>query len=169
MTTKKALLDQLDAAARDWDELASKAVQANPTRSGAMGDWSFVDVAGHLNGWRAWSVARLEAAVNGAASAPPPWPAELNEATDDGVDAINTWIYAHNHERPLADILAEAQDQWRRLRVAAQALPEADLVTPGRYSWLGGYALGEVINGAASHLHDEHEADIRHWLSAHDG
>lgn len=169
MTTKTDLLDQLDTTARAWEELANEALQADPTRAGAMGEWSFVDVAGHLNGWRVRSVARLEAAANGVEPPPPPWPDDLNTETDDGVDAINRWIYAHYHDRPLDEILAESQDQWRRMRAAAEAIPEADLLTPGRYAWLGGYPLGEVINGATAHFHEEHETDIRNWLSAHDG
>ena len=167
MTTKAGLLDQIDATASAWDELATEARRADPTRPGAMGEWSFVDVAGHLNGWRVRSVARLEAAANGTEPAPPPWPDGLDTETDDGVDAINRWIYMHYHERPLDDLLAEAQDQWRRMRAATEAIPEPDLLTPGRYPWLGGYALGEVIAGASSHFHDEHETDIRHWLAAH--
>lgn len=169
MMTKTGLLDQIDATERAWDDLAAEALRADPTRPGAMGEWSFVDVAGHLNGWRRRTVARLEAAANGTGSPPPPWPDGLNPETDDGVDAINRWIYEQYHGRPLADILAEAQDQWRRMRVATAAIPEADLTTPGRYPWLDGHPLGDVIEGAASHLHDEHEADIRHWLSARDG
>jgi hypothetical protein len=169
MMTKMGLLDQLNTTAKAWDELAAEALQADPTRSGAMGDWSFVDVAGHLNGWRVRSVARLEAAASGAEPPPPPWPDGLSTETDEGVDAINRWIYEQYHDRPLAEILSEAQDQWRRMQAAAEAIPEPDLLTPGRYPWRGGYPPSEVITGAAAHFHEEHEADIRHWLSSQRG
>ena len=168
MTTKAELLDQLDKAVATWDELDEGAQGADPDRPGAMGDWTFVDVAGHLNGWRARSVGRVEAAANGT-EPPSPWPQDLNDETDEGTDEINRWIYEQYHDRPLAEILAESRDQWRRLRAAAEAVPEADLLTPGRYPWLSDYPLGEVINGAAAHLHEEHEADIRNWLSLKDG
>lgn len=169
MTTKAGLLDQLDKAVATWEELAEAASKADPNRPGAMGDWTFVDVAGHLNGWRTRSVARMEAAANGAEPLPTPWPEGLSSETDEGTDAINAWIYERYHGRPFEELLAEARDQWRRLRAAAEAIPEEDLLAPGRYPSLDGYALGEVIIGAAEHLHEEHEADIRRWLKREDG
>jgi len=164
MTTKAELLEQHDRAVATWDELAEAAQQADPTRPGAMGDWSFVDVAGHLNGWRERSVRRMEAAANGTAPPTSPWPDELSDETEEGTDKINDWIYEQYHDRPLDEVLAEAQEQWRRIRAAAEAIPEADLLTPGRYPWLSGYPLGDVLK--AEHLHEEHEADIRSWLAS---
>ena len=169
MMTKAGLLEQLDKAVATWNELAEAALQADPARPGAMGDWSFVDVAGHLNGWRTRSVGRVEAAANGTEPPPPPWPDGLDPESDEDLDTINRFIYDRYHDRPIAEILAEARDQWQRIRAAAEAVPEADLLTPGRYPWLNGYALGEVVNGAAAHLHEEHEADIRKWLSMNGG
>jgi hypothetical protein len=163
MTTKAGLLERLDKAVATWEELAEAALRADPARPGAMGDWSFVDVAGHLNGWRARSVGRREAAVSGTEPSRP-WPEGFSDETEEGTDQINDWIHARYRDRPIDEILAEARDQWHRLRTAAEAIPEADLLTPGRYPWLKAYALGEVINGAAAHLHEEHEADIRSWL-----
>lgn len=166
MTSKTELLEQHDKVVATWNELAEAALQADPTRPGAMGDWTFVDVAGHLNGWRERSVRRMEAAANGTVPTPP-WPDELSDETDEGTDEINDWIYAQYHDRPLDEILAEAQEQWQRIRTAAEAIPEADLLTTGRYPWLSDYPLGEVLNG--EHLLEEHEADIRNWLAEKGG
>jgi hypothetical protein len=163
MTTKAGLLEQLDKTVATWEELAEAALREDVNRPGAMGDWTFVDVSGHLNGWRARSVSRMEAGANGTEPSQP-WPEDLSDATDEGTDAINDWIYERYHDRPIEEILDEAREQWRRLRAAAEAIPEPDLLAPGRYPWLGGYALGEVINGATAHFHEEHEADIRNWL-----
>jgi hypothetical protein len=107
----------------------------------------------------------MEAVANRTGAPQAPWPENLSDATEEGTDEINDWIYQHYHGRPLDEILAEARDQWRRLRTAAEAIPEADLLTPGLYPWLSGYPLGEVINGATAHLYEEHETDIRNWLS----
>ncbi|MBA2463352.1 MAG: ClbS/DfsB family four-helix bundle protein [Nocardioidaceae bacterium] len=129
-------------------------------------DWTFADLAGHLNGWRMRSVARLEAAANGAEPAPLPWPESLSTTTDEGVDAINRWIYERNHARPIADLLAESTDQFRRMRAALEAVSEADLLTPGHYPWLSGYPLSEVVVGVVEHLNVEHADDVRRWLRA---
>ncbi len=88
-----------------------------------------------------------------------------NEETDD-VDEVNRWFFEHSRDRPVAEILAEASDQFRRMRAAVESISEPDLLTPGRYPWLDGRPLSDVVIGSAEHLHDEHEADIRNWLAS---
>ena len=169
MTTKAGLLEQLDKAAKTWDELATAAQETDPARPGVMGNWTFVDAAAHLNAWRVRAVGRMEAAANGTEPPPPPWPEGMTNRTDEGIEEINQWFHQQNRDRPVAEILAEAQDQWQRIRAAAETVSEPDLLTPGHYPWLGGYPLSEVIVGEVEHFHDEHEADLRNWLTARDG
>lgn len=166
MTTKASLLEHLDRAIETWDELAEAAQGTDPARPGAMGDWTFVDVAGHLNGWRTRTVDRLEAAANGTEPPPPPWPASITVDNEEfgNVDKVNRWFFEQSHGRPIAEILAEATDQYRRLRAAVESISEPDLFTPGRYPWLDGRPLSDVVIGSVEHLHEEHEADIRNWL-----
>ncbi len=165
MRTKAGLLEQIDNAVATWDELAAAALRADPNRPGAMGDWTFVDVAGHLNGWRARSVGRMEAAASGTEPPPPPWPEGMTNRTDEGIEEINRWFHEQYRDRPVAELLAEAQEQWRRIRAAAEIVSESDLLTTGHYPWLSGYPLSEVIVGEVEHFHDEHEADLRQWLT----
>lgn len=165
MTSKAGLIEQLDRASTTWEELAAEAQGADPNRPGAIGEWTFGDLAGHLNGWRARSVARMEAAATGTEPPPAPWPTDLPEDEDAKVDAINDWLYAQHHDRPLDELLAESRDQWARLRAATEAIPEPDLLSPGRYAWLPDGPLSEVVLGAVEHFHDEHEADLRNWLA----
>ncbi len=166
MTTKAHLIQQLEQAQATWEELALAARQTDVSRPGIAEDWTFADLAGHLNGWRMRSASRLEAAANGTEPLPPPWPENLSTTTDEGVDAINRWIYEHNHARPIAGLLAEATDQFRRMRAALEAIPEHDLLTPGHYPWLNGSPLSEVVIGVVEHLNVEHADDIRSWLRA---
>lgn len=164
MTTKAGLIEQLEQAQATWEELAAAAQKGDVSRPGAAGKWNFVDVAGHLNGWRARAVDRLEAAANGTEPPPLPWPESMSAKTDEGVEEINRWTYERNHARPIADLLAESTDQFRRMRAAAEAVSEQDLLTPGHYPWLSGYPLSEVVIGEVEHFHDEHAAGIRNWL-----
>jgi non-ribosomal peptide synthetase component F len=49
---------------------------------------------------------------------------------------------------------------------ALAALPEEDLMEPGRFPWLGAEALGPaVVGGTYLHYHEDHEPDIRAWLA----
>ena len=78
---------------------------------------------------------------------------------------INAWIYNTNRDRPLAAILAESAVVWQQLVDAVEALPEADLLEPGRFPGLGDRALGPAaLFGSSGHLH-EHAAMISDWLA----
>ena len=164
-TGKAGWLDRMRREQESWQALVSEVGDAGLDRSGAAGDWTFKDVVGHLNGWRERTVDRLEAAARDAAPPPSPWPDDLSDETDEGVEAINRWIYERNRDRPAADILAESREQFRRMRAAVEAVPEDDLVTPGRFPWLGGEPLSAVLEGSFGHLHEEHEPAIRAWLA----
>lgn len=163
---KVAWLERLEQSQATWREIAAAAQSAGPDRPGANGeDWTFTDVAAHLNGWRVRTVDRLEAAARGTEPPPPPWPAELDDDTDEGVEAINRWLYEGSRGRPLGEVLAEADEQFRRMRAAVEAVPEADLQAPGRYPWLGSHPLTAVLEGSFAHLHEEHEPALRAWLA----
>jgi len=161
-TTKDELLATIDREIAGWEALLAEIGEERMERPGAAGAWIFKDVVAHLNGWRRRTIARLEAVARGEAPPPPPWPAELTDETDEGVDRINDWFYGQDKDRPLADVLAESRDQFARLRAAVAALPERDLFERGRFPWLRGEALGPgIVSGSFGHLHEEHLPAIR--------
>lgn len=168
VTTGKAdWLERIERAQGTWEAIVAEVGEASMDRPGAMGDWTFKDVAAHLNGWRIRTVDRLEAAARDEAPPPFPWPAGLDDETDEGLEAINRWFYEENRDRPAAEILAESREQFRRMRAAVEAISEEDLVTAGRFPWLDGHPLSAVLVGSFEHLHEEHEPAIRAWLADH--
>jgi hypothetical protein len=168
-TDKAGWLERIEREWETWEAIVAQVGDAGMDRPGATGDWTFKDVAGHLNGWRERTVDRLEAAARDQAPPPTPWPADLSDETAEGTDAINRWIYERNRDRPAAAILAESDEQFRRMRAAVEAVPEDALLTPGRFPWLGGEPLSAplsaVLDGSFDHLHEEHEPEIRAWLA----
>ncbi len=164
-TGKAGWLDRIERAQETWEAIVAEVGDAGMEQPGAAGDWTFKDVVGHLNGWRERTVDRLEAAARDAAPPPSPWPDDLSDETDEGVEAINRWIYERNRDRPAADILAESREQFQRMRAAVEAVPEYDLVMGGRFPWLGGEPLSAVLEGSFDHLHEEHEPALRAWLA----
>ncbi len=172
--TKEDLLAALAAERRYWDALVAAVERAGlMDRSGANnGPWTFKEMAAHLNDWRALTLARLEAAHRGSGPPAHPWPAGLEEGPD--IDAINAWFSARDKERPAAEVLAESAAQFDALVAAVAAMPADDLLTPGRFVWLGAW-LAEMPLGPASlgfsfvHLHTDHEPDIRAWLRRETG
>jgi hypothetical protein len=155
-------LAAIDAERAAWNALVGEVGEGRMDEPGPMGDWTFKDLASHLTGWRVYSIARIEAGLRGEADAPTPWPAALT--TDD---EINAWIHGREHDRPLADVLAEADATFPRLRAAVAALSDDELRDPNRFPSLEGRALGEAIVSGDyfGHLHEEHEPDVRAWLA----
>ena len=157
MTTRADLLQAIDTERANWQDLVAEVGLERMEEPGPMGDWNFKDLTAHLTGWRVRTIDRIEAGPG--VDPPTPWPAQLT--TDD---EINDWIYTQNRDRPLRDVLDEHDQSLARVAAAIAALPDDDLLTPGRFDWLGGVALVDVE--LFGHLHEEHEPSIRAWLAA---
>ena len=156
MTTREGLLRRIEAERDQWRALVEAIGEARMEEPGPVGSWSFKDLAAHLTGWRERTIRRLEAPPG--AEPPPPWPADLTED-----DAINDWIYERSRDRPLPEVLAEADQSFAHLAAAVRALPEPDLSTPGRFAWMEGQAVAE--GDFFGHFHEEHEDAVRAWLA----
>jgi hypothetical protein len=161
--SKGQVLAAIDRERDAWETLLAEVGEARMLAPGAMGEWTFKDLAAHITGWRAWSLQRLEAAAQGRPEPPPVWPAD--RVSDD---EINAWIHDINQDRLLGEVIGESRESYARLGEIVQMLPDDALNDPGRFPWLEGRALGpEIVSGAFfSHLHEEHEPEIRRWLNA---
>lgn len=160
MRTKADAIAALRADQRFWRDLAADVGPRRFGDPGPMGEWSFGDMAGHLLGWRARTIARLEAAARGEADPPPPWPPELE---DD--DAINDWIHAHDAGRSPEQLVGEYDASYDALIAALESIPEQRLSDPRAFPWAGGPLLEVDFTG---HLHEEHVPAVRAWLDGVD-
>jgi deazaflavin-dependent oxidoreductase (nitroreductase family) len=174
--TKDDLLAALAAERRFWDALVATVTRGNLMERPGIGDAAatFKDVAAHLNDWRELTLARLEAASHGSGPPGHPWPSGLDDDTPAGTDAINAWFAARARDRSVADVLAETAAQFDTLAAAVAAIPAADLLTPGRFAsiadWLADLPIGPALLGFSfTHLHTDHEPDIRAWLRRETG
>ena len=162
--TKGEILEVIDEERQSWEALLAEVGESRMLEPGPMGEWSFKDLTAHLNGWKVWSLQRLEAAALGQPEPEPHWPANLD---DD--DLINDWIQEQNAEKLLGEVIDESRESFARLAEVVQRLSDEDLSDPQRFPWLEGNALGpsivkrEVLFG---HYHDEHAADVQRWLEA---
>ena len=154
-----ALIERIGGVRERWRRLVADVGPDRLERPGAMGDWTFKDVAAHLTAWRRRTVDRLEAAARGEPEPPPAWPAALGSDEDD---PINAWIHDRTKDRPAAELLAAADAVYDDFVAAVRALPLRQATDPTRFPWLEGEALVDVDFG--SHL-GEHEPDVRSWLA----
>jgi hypothetical protein len=157
---RAALIDRVDEVRERWRRLVTDVGPERLEEPGAMGDWTFKDVAAHLTAWRRRTVARLEAAARGEPAPPPPWSGDVAGDAED--DPINDWIHERTKDRPADELLAEADGVDDDFVAAIRALPIDQLIDPQRFPWLEGVALADTDFGG--HL-DEHEPGVRRWLA----
>ena len=163
MTTsmsKAQLLSEIQNEQAEWEALLSSIDEARMTEPGVAGEWSFKDIVVHLTGWRRRTVGRLQAALHHQPEPVPPWPPYLQ--TDD---EINAWMIASNRDLPVSAVLQENRAVFQQLIDTLSAFPEAELLELLRLRWLDGQPLSGAVFFA--HYHEEHESDIRAWLSKH--
>ena len=155
---KAELLSGLEDEYQTWLALLDEIGPQRMDRPGVAGDWSIKDVVAHLTGWRRRTVGRLQAVARGEPEPPLPWPAALK--TDD---EINDWIYRSSQDLSVREVLHQSDAVFRQMVAALEAIPEATLANGSQFPWMD----GQPFDAAAffGHFHEEHEADMRAWLS----
>lgn len=162
LTTKQGLLAAARRA-RATVEDAIAAARPDAWQERADGSWNLKDVLVHLNGWRWYSVARLEAGVAGTTPVKP-YPDDLPDEEDGDVEQVNAWFQAQGRGRSREEVVADTAASFDRLEAALAALDDEQLFTVSHYPWLAGYALGrDVIAGMLEHLYVDHLADLQRW------
>jgi uncharacterized damage-inducible protein DinB len=152
------LLAELDSENERWERLLAEVGDDRMDEPGVAGEWSIKDIVAHITAWRRRTVGRFEAVAEGRPEPAPPWPANLKED-----DEINAWFHERDRGQSVREVLSESRRVVQQLRAAIAKLPEEAPDDPARFPWMGDVPL----SGAAlfSHFHDEHEADMRAWLS----
>lgn len=154
---QQAVADQVRADRGVWIDVVAEVGRDRMQELGAMGEWTFKDVAAHLGGWRMARIPMIEAIGRGDPPPAAPWPAEM-----DDVDEVNAWLHAQGRDRSLDDVLAEYDGSFERLAAAIEAMPESVAADPEGLPWAEGTPLIDI--DFTEHLHDEHLPDIRAWL-----
>jgi hypothetical protein len=152
------LLAQLHSEQKAWESLLAQIGEDRMDEPGVQGDWSIKDIVAHLTAWRRRTVGRLEAVAKGQPEPKAPWPADLQED-----DEINAWFHQRDSGKSVAEVLSESRRVFDQLASAIEKLPVEALDDPARLPWM----QGAPVTGATlfGHFHDEHEADMRAWLS----
>ncbi len=169
-TTKADLLRAIETE-QDWWRAVTDLAEANSPLTGDEpidGSWTYKELLAHLDGWRNWTLARLRAAASGTGPPAPPWPDEFDEQTDAGTDAINAWFTESARTRPLNAVVDTLMDHLRQLSSVVDQMSEDDLLTPGRYPWVGDGSdpIGPALLGSSlAHVHQTHAPALEAWLT----
>jgi len=152
------LLAELNSEQEAWEGLLDQIGVDRMEEPGVAGSWSIKDVIAHLTAWRRRTVGRLEAVANGQPEPAHEWPADLAEDDD-----INAWFHARDRDKSVGEVLDESRRVFQQLVSAIEKLPHDALDDPARFPWMQGATMtGATLFG---HFHDEHEADMRAFLS----
>ena len=170
--TKADVLRAIETERDWWRAVFDLAAQNGPVTGNepVNGYWTYREISGHINGWRRWTVARLEAAADGSGHPIAPWPAGMADESLAGVDEINAWFLERSRSQSLEVSIAETFELVDRLRDAVTRIPEDRLLTPGSYveihPELADYPIGPALVGwSIMHVHGEHAPDLELWLS----
>jgi len=153
------LVQQLNSEQEAWESLLGQIGEDRMEEPGIAGEWSIKDIVAHLTAWRRRTVGRLEAAARGQAEPAHEWPADLRED-----DEINAWFHERDRNKSVREVLSESRRVFEQLVAVIEKFPEDALDHLDRFPWWQG---GPPPTGATffAHFHDEHEADMRAYLS----
>lgn len=124
------------------------------TEPGLAGEWSLKDIIAHVTWGEREMVGVLEARALVGSDL---W----NVSTDER----NAAVYEQNRDRPLGDVLAEAQEIHAQLFTALEMLTDEDLNDPQRFQDMpADWIPWKLIAGNSYGHYDEHSPSIRAWL-----
>ena len=158
-TTKQQLIAEIQKEHAQWQALLSEIGLERMELPGVTEEWTIKDTVAHLTTWWRRRTALVEAGQRG--ERPPDHPPQQPD-----VPIINEWVYLTNRDRPLHDVLRDAEEAWRDFEAVIQRAPEDLLFDPTRFASFNGEALGpSTFHGFVKHLHEEHEPIMRDWLA----
>jgi len=115
--------------------------QTQMNQPGALGDWSVKDTLAHLYEWQQMFMRWYTAGLRGEN---PPTPAEGYKWSQ--LPALNQMIYEKYTGQPLEVILTQFRISHQQTMQLIQSLPDADLFTPGLYTWMRTSVLAAYLS-----------------------
>lgn len=161
MNTRQQLLATIRHEFDEWETLLARFSVEDLTTPHLRQNISIKDELAHLRVWQQISIARLEAGLHHTTpdyTVVPPF----TPAIDDTPDILNAWAYEHYREQSWTSVYQAWREGFLRFLELGEAIPESDLVDVGKYPWLEGYALADVLVGSYEH-HKEHRDALLEW------
>ncbi|MCB9152362.1 MAG: DinB family protein [Caldilineaceae bacterium] len=162
MYMKTHMLAALREEFDHWESVLASLSEAQITAQPDPNELSLKDELAHLWAWQQRSIARMEAGVNNTEPQMPQWWPDATviradaEADHEAInDQINAQIYELYREHPWSQVYAAWRTAFLHFLTVSQQVSEPALLDAGRYTWLSGYSLADVLLGSYDH-HQEH-------------
>lgn len=168
MQNKQQILDGLTDIFNAWQQLLSGLAEEQVHIPLEPSTWTIKDNVAHLWSWQQASVARMEAALEDRPPVYPAWWLQRLPDPNEDVDQTNALLYDLSKDKPWQQVYDDWKSQFAHYLVLAARIPEKDLLQPGRYPWMGKYAIADSATGSMEH-HQEHYEGLVAWLKQHTG
>lgn len=162
MYMKTHMLAALREEFDQWENVLTKLTETQITTPPRPGEFSIKDEMAHLWAWQQRSIARIEAGLHGGEPQMPPWwpddtvtRAGTTTTHEDNTNQVNARIYETYRNRPWPEVYQEWRTGFRHFLAVSEQIAEPVLLDAGRFAWLSGYALADVLLGSYEH-HQEH-------------
>lgn len=96
----------------------------------------------------------------------PAWWTLFAPDPNEDVDRTNAWLYEASRDKTWQRVYDEWKSQFMHYLEVVGSVPEQDFLTPGRYTWMGKFALADSSRGSLDH-HMEHYETLIAWLRTH--
>lgn len=160
---KRELLQEIDRERTALDDTIALLTTRQMTQAGVTrGEWSVKDILAHLVEWQQMNLDWYTAGLRGEKSAMPAPGFTWRE-----IPRLNEMIYRKHRRRSLPAILQDYHLTHERIVALIETLPDADLMTLGRFAWTGpSWTLSDYFraNTAAHYLWAR--TRIRRWWRA---
>jgi len=160
---KPHFLGTLRRERAQWNELLDQVSAERKTQAGCAGEWSVKDIVAHITVYEQWLVTWLAAAKRGLL----PKPSIVNSPD---IDARNAVIFEANKNRPLQDVLNDAEQVFQQLVAEIESLPDDDLTNERRTAWFiepfwkESIPLHQAIADDSYEHYQEHVPSLRAWI-----
>lgn len=153
---KATLLETLRVERARWESLLARVDEARMAEPGAIGAWSIKDMIAHITWYEEQALGILETRTLAG-----------SDLWDVGLEQRNAAIFDQNRDRPLPEVLSEAQQVYERLLAALEMLSDEDLVDSRRFANMpDDWKPWEVISSNSFEHYLQHTPDLRDWLDS---
>jgi hypothetical protein len=159
--TKPFIIEKLNIERRRLEQNLSRLKDDEYLQPGVVGEWSVKDVLAHLADWEAHIPVWLDMARRGEPVA------EIEPGLDwKAFDAFNQRIYERHCHQTLEEVLDYFHNVHEQFMQMVESMPEDEMLTRGRYAFIG---KGAVYNWLSAYANHDHWAKnkIRQWKSSH--
>lgn len=151
---KLTFVNNVQEAREEWRSLLAEVDKSRMTEPGLPGGWSVKDVIAHITWYEREMIGMLKTMA-----------LEGSELWHLPQDERNVPIYEENRDRPLEEVLSEAEQVYDQLFEAIASLSEDELSDPSHFRGMPNeWAPWDVMAGNTYKHYHQHIPDIHSWL-----